>query len=159
METMETVMAASEENGEANLNELLMSNVALQSQYDRAISKALNTARANWEREQTQQSLARGQQTTEEQERALNEREQAIVMRERKAGAVTTLGQRGLPAELAECLDYRDEERLTASLSTMENAFQAAVSKTVSERLKGAPPKAGGGATYTNQMRAALGLK
>lgn len=142
-----------------SLNELLQENTGLQSQFDRAISKALNTARSNWEREQHEAARQAAGMATAEQERAFNEREQALAARERRAGAVATLGERGLPVELADCLRYEDEDSLSHSLEAVERAFSLQVQRAVSQRMKGTPPKGGGEAAYTSQMRAALGLK
>lgn len=136
---------------QTDLNALLQSVPGLQSQFDRAISKALNTAHAHWERG--------GGSVTAEQERELNEREQALVLRERRTGALTTLGERGLPAELAACLSYDNDESVTRGIDALESAIQKEAQRLVQERLKGAPPKSGVGTGYASQMRAALGLK
>lgn len=168
METMENSRIEAEkdmqpENGvqdgvqEASLNALLKENASLQSQFDKAISKALNTARSNWDKEHAEGQ--RTGQTAAEQEQALHEREQALIMRERRADATRTLESKGLPTELAECLRYEDDESMSQSLAALERAFDVQVQKAVGERLRGMPPKGGGHAAYASQMRAALGLK
>lgn len=148
-----------ESGQEENLNALLNENPNLQSQFDRAISKALNTARSNWDRERAEGEKQRTGQTAAEQEQALNEREQALIMRERRADAARQLEEKGLPMELTECLRYEDDESVSRSLEALERAFDLQVQKAVGERLRGMPPKGGGHVGYASQMRAALGLK
>lgn len=142
-----------------NLDALLQGDASLQSQFDQKVSKALNTARSNWEKAQAEADDQRAAQRQNEQERELNAREQAILLRERKAEATADLGKRGLPVELAECLRYENDESLAQSLDAMEKAFSAEVQRAVQERLAGMPPKGGGQPAYSSQMRAALGLK
>ena len=151
--------ADGERAAENSLDTLLQGDAGLQSQFDQKVSKALNTARNNWEKARAETESQAAERQLTEQEQELKERERALLVRERRAAATVALGQRGLPGELAECLRYEDDESVTQSMDAVERAFSAEVQKAVRERLTGTPPKGGGQPTYTSQMRAALGLK
>ena len=59
--------------------------------------------------------------------------------------------------ELAQLLDYTDEEHYAASLETLKSVWQSALKKAVEARVAGSAPKAGDGkAVHTNTMRAAI---
>ena len=90
---------------------------------------------------------------------ATGDREAALEMRERRARAQELLTQRNLPAELTDCLNFSDDERLEKSLNALEKAFLEQVDKAVGERMKGAAPRSGESALYAGQLRSALGLK
>ena len=63
--------------------------------------------------------------------------------------------------DLAEVLIYEDADKCKASIDAVEKAFQASVEKAVNDKLRGTPPKAGGGNEGTGDatLRAAMGLK
>lgn len=67
----------------------------------------------------------------------LARREADITRRELYASAKDTLASRGLPAGLAEVLNYTDEDSMNASIATVEKAFNEAVHAAVAERLRG----------------------
>jgi len=68
------------------------------------------------------------------------ERERNITRRELMAEAKNTLGDKKLPAALAEILDYSDAEKCNSSLAIVEKAFNEAVEAGVNEKLKGGKP-------------------
>lgn len=75
----------------------------------------------------------------------LSRREADITRRELMATAKDTLSGKGLPLELAEILDYADADTCSASMEKVQAAFEKAVTKTVNDRLRQDPPKAGNG--------------
>lgn len=144
----------------ADLNALLAGEPALQSQFDRLVTKALGTARAKWQREQTMTATELVSQQQQEREAHLAEREQALALRELRAQALSALGERSLPLELGDCLDYTDQAQLEKSLGRAERAFRSAVDQAVAQRMSGPIPKGGeGGSTHALQVRQAMGLK
>ena len=78
-----------------------------------------------------------------------------LTRRELKAEAVETLTEKGLPAKLAEVLDYTDADKCSASIEAVEAAFRAAVQQGVNERLKGSAPKAATGAAKVDYAKMA----
>ena len=96
----------------------------------------------------------------EQREQELARRERELSRRELRATALQTLAEKGLPAELADALDYADADKCNATIAGVEKAFRAAVQKGVTDRLKGSAPKAAESteATAESKFRAALGL-
>lgn len=163
------------------LNDLLKSNKAFQSEFDKLMSKgqetALAKARAEWEAEAQAKAdeaakLAKmtadekAKHEREKQEKALAEREAAndkreaaIAKREMSADAIEKLATKGLPTELHKCLDYTSAESCEASFDAVVSAFNAAVEKQVNDKLRGAtPPAAATGSNKTDPFLSGLGL-
>lgn len=159
---MEQRPALEEKQGSRELDELLRTNVELQSQFDRKISQALSKARAGWEKEhgETSARIREAEEKAQEQERLLSQREAELSLRERKALARIALQEKGLPGDLESCLDLTDEESLNLSMASLETAFKRQVRKAVEDQLRGLPPKSSGHSSgHMGQIRAALGLK
>lgn len=141
------------------LKELLASNKAYQSEYDKMLSKAQETAianaRAKWEADAKAQAdeaakLAKmnaeekAQHEREKREKELADREAAVTRRELKAEARAQLAEQGLPAKLADVLDFSSAENCKASFESVTAAFNEAVQDAVNERLRSKePPKKG----------------
>lgn len=144
----------------ADLNGLLAGDAALQSQFDKLVGKALQTARGKWEREQGMNARELAQEQQREWEHNLRERELALQSRELLAGARETLSRKGLPLELAACLPLSGEDAMRDGLDAVERAYRDAVQKGVAERLRSAAPASGTSSAAVNaQVRAAMGLK
>ena len=138
----------------------MLADKAMQAEFDRRVAKSLSTAKAKWEEEKqlTAQQLADRQ--AQERTADLDKREAELNLRVRRTTALESLGQKGLPAALADALDYTDDKTAAASLDKVEKAFRQAVDAAVAEKLKGAPPKDDkGGADPMASIRAAMGLK
>ena len=132
-----------------------------QSEFDKRVSKALETAKSKWETDyqakieeaKTEaQKLAKmnsDQKAEYERQKSLDEltkREKDITTRELKAQAYETLAEKGLPKELVDILNYSDAETCSKSIESVEKAFQLAVEKAVNEKLRGGNlPKGGQG--------------
>lgn len=141
-----------------SLDEVLK-NPALQAEFDRRIAKALTTGKANWEKEQNMTAEQLAEQKNQERQAELDRREAELNQRALRAQALESLGEKGLPRELADSLAFSDEKALTASLEKVEKAFRDSLEKAVNDRLKGTPPKDGGTPdAQAAAMRAALGL-
>lgn len=123
-----------------------------QSEFDKRIAKALETAKGKWEAEKATElenakteaeKLAKmnaEQKAKYEEEKRiadLEEREKNITTRELKAAAYETLAERGLPKELTDILNYENADVCNKSIESVEKAFQSAVEKAVNEKLRG----------------------
>lgn len=133
----------------------LMKNRDFQSEFDRRVSRALETARGKWAQE-TERRIQQARTAAEERARMTGEermahdfaqrqqqldaREQELNRRELQAEALRMLAQRGLPVELAGAMDYSGAQQLEASMDAAEGAFRAAVQAGVEERMRGSVP-------------------
>ncbi len=132
----------------------LLKNKDYQSEFDKRVNKALETARAKWDEQKKaelteQEKLAKmkadekEKYEREKQEKQLREREAEITRRELTASAKETLIEKGLPPELAAVLNCSDAEACKKSLDAVETAFKATVEKAVNDKLRGSAPKQG----------------
>ena len=157
---------------EPTLKELLASNKAYQSEFDKMSSKAQETAianaRAKWEADakaQADEAAKLAKMKTDEKaeyerqkrEDALAKREAEITRRELHAEAIAQLTEKGLPAGLADILDLTGAENCKKSMEAVEKAFNEAVEKAVNDKLKGQTPRTGGGKQSEDAFRAGLG--
>ena len=139
----------------------LLKDKTYQSEFDKRVAKALETAKGKWESDhqakleeaktEAEKMAAMNEKQKADYERdkqlkALEQRERDITTRELKATAYETLAEKGLPKELAEILNYTDADQCKASIDAVEKAFQSSVEKAVNEKLRGnnQPPKSGG---------------
>ena len=139
----------------------LLKDKTYQSEFDKRVAKALETAKGMWESDhqakleeaktEAEKMAAMNEKQKADYERdkqlkALEQRERDITTRELKATAYETLAEKGLPKELAEILNYTDADQCKASIDAVEKAFQSSVEKAVNEKLRGnnQPPKSGG---------------
>lgn len=130
-----------------------------QSEFDKRVAKALETAKSKWETDKATElenakteaeKLAKmnaeqkAKYAEEKRIAELEKREKDITTRELKAQAYETLAEKGLPKDLVEILNYSDAETCNASIEAVEKAFQSAVEKAVNEKLRGGNPPKGG---------------
>lgn len=144
----------------------LLKDKTYQSEFDKRVAKALETAKGKWESDyqakleaaktEAEKMAAMNEKQKADYERdkrikALEQREREITTRELKATAYETLAEKGLPKELVEILNYTDADQCRASIDTVEKAFNSAVANAVNEKLKGTTqtPKKGDGAKDT----------
>lgn len=137
----------------------LLKDTKHQAEFDRRVTKALETAKNKWQQEAATQieqarteaeKLAKmtaeqkAQHEKEQLEKSLKDRETALTFRELRTEALNTLNEKGLPKELIESVNLSSAEACQKSLEGIEAAFRAAVQAGVEERLKGKTPTAGG---------------
>lgn len=130
-----------------------------QSEFDKRVAKALETAKGKWETDyqakieeaKTEaEKLAKmnaDQKAEYEKQKKLDElakREKDITTRELRATAYETLAEKNLPKELVDILNYSDAEQCNKSIEAVEKAFQSAVEKAVNDKLRGGNPPKGG---------------
>lgn len=153
----------------------LLKDKTYQSEFDKKVAKALETAKAKWETQKQAEleeakteaeKLAKmnaDQKAKYEQEKREAEYQQRLkdlTTRELKATAKETLSEKGLPLELAEVLNYTDAETCNKSIESVEKAFQAAVEKVVNEKLRGkGAPKVGQGSEQGLQEQIAKAMR
>lgn len=139
----------------------LLKDKTYQSEFDKRISKALETAKSKWEIEKATElenakteaeKLAKmnaeqkAKYAEDKRLAELEKREKDITTRELKAQAYETLAEKGLPKELVDILNYENADTCNKSIEAVEKAFQSAVEKAVNEKLRGnEPPKGGQG--------------
>ena len=135
--------------------EALLRDRGFQSEFDRRVSRALETARGKWAQEterKIQQARAaaeaRARMTGEERiahdfaerMKQLDARESALQQRELHADALRLLQERGLPVELVGAVNCESAQRLSESMDAAEKAFLAAVQAGVEKRMRGEGP-------------------
>ncbi|HAT4283500.1 TPA: DUF4355 domain-containing protein [Clostridium perfringens] len=132
-----------------------------QSEFDKRVAKALETAKSKWETEKATElenakteaeKLAKmnaeqkAKYAEEKRIAELEKREKDITTRELKAQAYETLAEKNLPKELIGTLNFESAETCNASIEAVEKAFQNAVAKAVNDKLRGSEiPKGGQG--------------
>lgn len=130
-----------------------------QSDIDRIIAKTIAKERKRAEEEKTEaEKLAK--MTAEEKarhefekEKEEFEKERQVYLREKlKMQVSKELIENGLPAEFSKYLTGEDAETSKANIDEFKNLFNNALEKLVNERLKGATPVTGGGATNTTMI-------
>lgn len=144
------------------LDDILKENPEFQKEFDRRMSKGLETGKAKWQKEAEEKAAhekseaerlaamtaeQRAEESYKKREGELTKREQELLRREMKATARDTLTERGLPAELLDSLDLSSAENCTASIDRIEKAFRSAVQKGVEDRMGGRTPRVGGNQT------------
>lgn len=153
----------------------LLKDKAYQSEFDKRVAKALETAKGKWSTEQQKaiedakteaEKLAKmnaeqkAQYEKEKQEADFNKRMKDLTTRELKAEAYEQLAEKSLPKELVELLNYESADTVKASMEAVEKAFQSAVEKVVNEKLKGkGAPKIGDGASSELQAQIAKAMR
>lgn len=130
---------------------------AHQAEFDRRVAKALETQKGKLTKDfesqlATQKTEAeklakmnaeqKAEYAQKKHEEELAKREADITRRELRAEALNQLGEKKLPAKLADILDYSSADACTKSLESVAAAFQEAVSEGVANVTKGGkPPK------------------
>jgi hypothetical protein len=131
-----------------------------QAEVDRILGERLGKAQSKWEKDMQSkldeakteaEKLAKmnadqkAEYEKQKREEGLTQREMEITRRELRATALETLAEKGLPKGLADIINYADAESTKTSIEAVEKAFRQAVEDGVNDRLKGEPPKNGGG--------------
>ena len=115
------------------------------------IGKMLSAERSKWEAEQEAKEneakkLAKmnadekQKYQLDQREQELANREQVLARKELTAEAKTMLSERGLPIELVGVIDLTSAETVTDSVASIQKAWEDAVQKGVSDRMKGSAP-------------------
>lgn len=157
-------------------DDLLKGNKDYQAEFDRRVSKGLETAKAKWQQEaeakiaeaKTEaEKLAKmnaeqkAEHERQKRDKELADREALLTLRELRAEAAVTLSEKGLPKELIDSVNFKDADSCKKSIESLETVWRAAVQSGVEERLKGKTPTgetkvAGDPKTMNYQQRAEL---
>lgn len=129
---------------------LLREDRAYQSAYDRKVSQALATARANWEREQQEGLDRRRAELETEVNTQLEQGRQELARQQRdfdarlrQVAVAQALQERGLDARFAPWITGEGEEDSAQRVEQFSQLFQTALSQAVSGRMRGEePPRA-----------------
>lgn len=136
---------------EPTLKELLSANKAIQSEYDKMITKSLETAKEKWEKEsedRLNQKLSEADKLAkmnkEEKDnyqkqvadKQLKDREAQITRRELQATAKETLIEKGLSPILADILNYENADSVQKSIEHVKDVFEKAVKEQVASVMK-----------------------
>lgn len=132
-------------------DQMLDSNPAFRAEFDRRNTKAVNTARTNWEREQadSQDEAKKLSRMTDAERRAyqLEQGEKQLAQRmaefDHRQLVVQTgeeLGRRGLPSSMAKWLAGKDADTTKANIDAYEQDFRAAVQDGVNGAMRGRTP-------------------
>lgn len=160
------------------LDDVLKADKAKQAEFDRRVTKALETAKSKWAEEEAAkleavkteaEKLAKmnAEQKAEHErlkrDKELADREALLTLRELRAEAAGTLAEKGLPKELIDSVNFKDADSCKKSIESLETVWRAAVQSGVEERLKGKTPTvtgetkvAGDPKTMNYQQRAEL---
>lgn len=148
--------AGAEQPKAKSFDDILKENPDFQKEFDRRVSKGLDTAKTKWKAEAEAQAAAekseaerlakltadqRAAEEWKKREAEMTKREQEISRRELKAQAKETLAEKGLPSALIDTLNFTDADSCSASIDAVEKAFRAAVQTGVEDRMKGHTPK------------------
>lgn len=134
-----------------DFEELLRQHRDYQSAFDRKVDRALQTARANWEREQAfaleqhraeALEAARGEAEAEYRQRMaeLEDRAKRQALRERQVETADRLASLGLSPKFAPWLTGETSEESQARVEEFDQLFRGAVSDTVTGRMSGFVP-------------------
>lgn len=134
-----------------DFEELLRQHRDYQSAFDRKVDRALQTARANWEREQASAleqhraealEAARGEAEAEYRQRMaeLEDRAKRQALRERQVETADRLTSLGLSPKFAPWLTGETSEESQARVEEFDQLFRGAVSDTVTGRMSGFVP-------------------
>ncbi len=150
----EPTTAQEEQESKGSFFDLLHSNKDYQREFDRTVTKALDTHRVKWD-EQAKEAresairLAKEQAKHElETERTAFEREKALFSSEQRMMA------EGLPVELAGLFIGQSE----TTLDIFKQTFNTAVERAVKDKIPGYKPGGGGGSSTPDKTRQAMGL-
>lgn len=149
----------------------LLKDKDYQSEFDKRVSKALETAKVKWQKD-TDDKLSEAQKMAkmnadekakyefQKREDALAKREAETQRKELLYTAKDILAEKGLPAELSEVLNFENADKCNKSIDTLEKVFRSEVQKAVEQKLKdsGYTPKTGDEKT-SDPFLEGLGIK
>ena len=159
-ETVEEAQAETAEKAftQDDINRIVSQTIASErKKAEAAVAQARQEAEAL--AQMTAEQRAEHQMT--ERETALVAREDALKKREIHAEAVRLLQEKGLPAGLADALEYADAQSMSLAIEQLEKAFRAALQQGIEERMKGMAPAAtvSTAAGFEDRLKKAVGIQ
>lgn len=150
-----TATIDNQEQTETQDDKLTFTPKEFDSEVDKRIANALQTAKAKWDEEkQTEISNAeklakmsasdRKEAEDKAKQEALDNREKELNMREYRYEAKHQLEENGLPDSFVDMVLSEDAETTKNNIGAIKAEFDKAIEAAVNEKLKGNNPKAGG---------------
>lgn len=145
-------------NDEGN-NEKTYTEAEFKSEVDRRVNEAIKTAQGKWQKDYETKLKAEKDEATRLAKLSADERAKAEFDKERKAFETERskyqrdklvfecsklLAAENLSVDFAELLTGADADTTKTNIEKFKTAFNSAVEASVTERLKGNPPKGGG---------------
>lgn len=118
----------------------LLKDEKLSAEHNALVQEAVNNAlKLEKEKQEEADKLAKMSDAEKEElkKNELEAKEKALMERELKLDALSLLSEKKLPVELSSIIDYSDEGKMKASIDTIEQVFNEAVSKAVVSKLTG----------------------
>lgn len=167
MDEMNSLAPLGQETEGAKTFDQVLQDKTYQSEFDKRVAKALETARGKWAQEMAEtvrQAEARAKAQAEERARAVIEAERSALQEEkaqfelekRIAATEKRLTEAGLPAQFAGYLCGNTEEATEENISQFADLYRDAIERDINSKLRGAAPKAGG--AKTDPLRDVMGL-
>lgn len=132
----------------------------LQKEGDRRVTEALKTYQKRAEQKTREaEKLARMneaekyQYELEQREKAIQEKEQQLILAENKAQAAKILAEKGLAANLVDFVVAEDADVMNANIKALEGAFKSSVKGEVEKRLGAKTPEKGADNDISNLTR------
>lgn len=161
-----------ETEGGQSFDGLLRTSKAFQSEFDRRVSKALETAKAKWAEAQEQEKVEAArlseianrerqkerEELKQEWEKFHTERAQFESERMERA-AEHLLSEQQIPTSFAHWLKADTTEETEARVKEFAKEYKESLNGLITERLKGSPPKGGGVVSPEQAIRRAAGLE
>lgn len=159
-----------QEQTETQDDKLTFTPKEFDSEVDKRIANALQTAKAKWDEEkQTEISNAeklakmsaaeRKEAEDKAKQETLDKREKELNMREYRYEAKHQLEESGLPDSFVDMVLSEDAETTKNNIGAIKAEFDKAIEAAVNERLKGNNPKAGGTAGKINKNLSDMSLE
>jgi hypothetical protein len=153
-ETTQETVGASEDNVVKTFDDLLKENKEYQSEFDKKIAKALETAKIKWEKEAEEKrteaeklaSMNAEEKHKYELEKLAKERDEAISRLnayELKEQAIKIANEKELPISLLNVIDYTKEnaESIKTKIEEIEVVYKQAIQSGINDRMKEKTPK------------------
>ena len=140
-------------NSEMTFDQWLDSNPAYRSEFDRRVTKGVNTARQNWQREQEEQqdevtrlahmtAAQRERYQLDKDKKVFAARQAEFQHQQLEVQMGRDLQSRGMDAGFAKWLTGADAEDSAANLAAFEELWNAGINAAVTGRMRGStPPK------------------
>ena len=107
---------------------------------EQAIKEAVASAIAEERRQAQLTSEQRESEAKQKRERELQEREDAITLRERRLTAQELLSQKNIPIDLVDFVVDLDETKTKENIEKLAKTYNKSVENGVTDQLKGTPP-------------------
>ena len=158
--------------GPQSFDDVLKNNKNYQSEFDRRVAKALDTAKAKWAEQAAAERaeasrLAKVAMEEQRQQREQLDKDWEKLRAERKQfmseymerEAARLLAEQNVPTSFARLLKADTKEDTAANVAAFAEEYKQSLTQSINERLKAPSPRAGSHATVDTAIRQAAGLR